>query len=411
MAWVEAEDKVTFGYLDALPTRAPLKARLTQLVNYERYGTPFRQGGHYFYTHNTGLQNQSVYYTQSSLTAPARVLLDPNTLSKDGTVAVRTLGVSQDGALMAYTLSEAGSDWETIHVRDVATGRDAPDVIHWSKFSQPSWARDDSGFFYSAYDPPASAEQMKAANYNQKIYFHRLGTPQAGDRLVYARPDHKDWFMGGGVSDDGRYLVIGVSPGDDPKNGVFYQDLKHQGSKTVELLNSFDAHYDFIDNDGPIFWFKTDKDAPRGRIVAIDTRHPEPSHWRETRAAGWGTQWRASAPSAGASSSLTCTTPTRSSRSTASTDGSSVRSPCRVSARRAASAAGAAMWRRFFSYTSFAAPTTIYRYDVPRARATVFRRPQIAFRRESVRDPTGLLPLQGRDARPDLPDVPERAGA
>jgi prolyl oligopeptidase len=280
-AWVEAENKVTFDYLDTLPTRAPLKARLTQLVNYERYGAPFQIGGRYFYSHNDGLQNQIVYYTQSLLTAPAHILLDPNTLSKDGTVAIRTLGISHDGRLMAYTLSEAGSDWETIHVRDVATGQDRPDVIHWSKFSQPSWTTDDRGFFYSACDSPVAAEQMKAANYNQKVYYHRLGTPQADDRLVYARPDHKDWYLGGGVTDDGRYLILGVSPGSIPRNGVFYQDLRDKSDQTVELLPKFDAKYGFIDNDGPVFWFRTDLDAPRGRIVAIDIRHPEPQNWRE----------------------------------------------------------------------------------------------------------------------------------
>ncbi len=377
-AWVDAENKVTFGYLDTLPTRPALKARLTQLVNYERFGVPFQEGRRYFYTHNSGLQNQSVYFTQTALNAKARVLLDPNMLSKDGTVAVRSIGVTPDGKFLAYALSDAGSDWQTIHVRNVETGRDLPDIVPWSKFSAPSWTNDDRGFFYSAYDPPTAADQLKAANYNEKIYYHRLGTPASRDRLAYARPDHKDWFMSGGVTDDGRYLILDVSPGDDPKNGVFYQDLQDKRAKTVELLNWFDATYSFIANQGPLFWFQTNRNAPRGKIVAIDIRHPARKNWREIVPQSGDTLESVSAVGHRFLASYLHDAHTV--IKVYGLDGKLERALPLPGIGTAGGFGGKLTdTETFFSYSSYAAPPTIYRYNVPQGRVTVFRKPQIAF--------------------------------
>ena len=280
-AWVEAQNKVTFAYLEQIPERARLKQRLTQLWNFERYGIPFKRGARYFFSKNDGLQNQSVIYTLSSLEAEATVLLDPNKLSADGTVALSGLAVSEDGRHVAYGLATSGSDWQEWKVRDVATGQDLADHLKWVKFSGASWTHDHQGFFYSRYDEPAPGTQLSGVNYFQKVYYHRLGTPQSDDKLIYHRPDHKDWGFGGQVSDDGRYLVITVSEGTDPKNRVFYRDLERPEAPVVELLTDFDASYNFIDNDGPVFWFHTDLEAPRGRVVAIDTTKPQRANWRE----------------------------------------------------------------------------------------------------------------------------------
>ena len=214
-AWVEAQNKVTFGYLQQIPEQPAIKARLTKLWNYERYGVPFKQGGRYFISKNDGLQNQSVLYTMTSLdTAPA-VLLDPNKLSADGTVALKSYDITEDGHLMAYALSAAGSDWEEIRVRDVRTAEDLPDLTRWVKFSGISWTKDGKGFFHSRYDEPTEETRLTKANYFHKLYYHRLGSPQAEDKLVYHRPDHKDWNFNGSVTDDGHYLVIAASQGTD----------------------------------------------------------------------------------------------------------------------------------------------------------------------------------------------------
>src|SRR5438874_3902234 len=280
-AWVEAENKVTFGYLEQIPERPRIRERLTRLWNYERYGVPFKEGGRYFFTKNDGLQNQSVLYTMRSLDDTPRVLLDPNKLSPDGTIALTGYTITDDGQLMAYGLSSAGSDWEDWKVRDIETGRDLPDLIKWVKTSTASWTKDGKGFFYSRYAAPSATNEFKGVNYYHKLYFHRLGTDQQGDPLIYDRPDQKEWGFYGGVTDDGRYLIITVWHGTDPRNRVYYKDLQQPDSKVVRLLDDFDADYTFIDNIGPVFLFRTDYKADRGRVIAIDTTNPARANWRE----------------------------------------------------------------------------------------------------------------------------------
>src|SRR5262249_2961847 len=192
--WVEAENNLTYSFLNEIPARDAIKARLTKLWNYERYGVPFKQGHRYFYSRNTGLQNQSVIYSVTSLTAEPTMLIDPNTLSADGTVALSGLSVSQDGKLLAYSLSASGSDWQEWKVRDVETGKDLTDDLKWVKFSGASWTPDGKGFFYSRYDEPKD-NALKGTNYFQKLYYHRLGTSQAEDTLIYERPDQKEWLF------------------------------------------------------------------------------------------------------------------------------------------------------------------------------------------------------------------------
>jgi prolyl oligopeptidase len=280
-AWVKSQNQVTFSWLDQIPERAAIRARLTQLWNHERYGIPFKRGTRYFFSRNNGLQNQSVLFTLASLEAEPRLLLDPNLLSADGTVALSGYTVSEDGAWLAYGLSEAGSDWQEWKVRDVRTGQDSADTLKWVKFSSPSWARDGSGFYYSRYDEPPEGTRLTRANYYHKLYSHRLGTAQAEDRLVYHRPDQKEWNFQGQVTDDGRYLVISASEGTSPKRRIYYQDLARPEASVTSLLTNFDAAYSFIDNDQSVFWFRTDLKAPRGRVVAVDITRPAEANWRE----------------------------------------------------------------------------------------------------------------------------------
>ena len=280
-AWVEAENRVTFGYLEKIPQRPAIKQRMLDLFNFERFGTPYHEAGRYFFSHNNGLQNQDQWFWSSSLDGGQTLLLDPNTLSADGTVSVSAPVPTEDGTLVAYEISASGSDWKEIRVRYVATGTDLPDKIEWVKFSGISWAKDGSGFFYSRYDAPTEKDRLTRLNEFQKLYFHKLGTPQSDDRLVYERKDHPRWGFAGEVTDDGHYLVITISEGTDVKNRLYYQDISQPGSPVVELLNDFDASYNFVGNDGPVFWFLTDLNSPRGRLIAIDTRSPGRPMWKE----------------------------------------------------------------------------------------------------------------------------------
>jgi len=290
-AWVMAEAKLSRSFLDAIPGRQAIRDALTRVWNYERWTAPERHGRYWFFSHNDGLQNQSVLYVATDPDAKPRVLIDPNTLSKDGTVALRQTAVSDDGRLFAYALSDAGSDWQTWHVRDVATGRDLPDVLEWSKAGGGSWRKDDSGFYYTRYQPPQPGETLKAANQYEKLYFHRLGTPQSADVLVYTRRDDPDWFVGGQVTDDGRYLVITANHGDEVQNTLLVQRLAagHSSGAAAALpgdgpimpvIPQPTAMYTFIGNVGATLYVLTDDHAPRNRIIAIDLARPDPAHWR-----------------------------------------------------------------------------------------------------------------------------------
>lgn len=277
-AWVKAQNQVTFSYLEKLPRREEIKTRLQKLWNYERVGRPFEQGGRWFYTYNSGLQNQAVLMTAGALDGEAKVLLDPNAMSKDGTTSLSDYSPSEDGKLIAYGVSEAGSDWNTIRVRDIASGRDLDDVVRWVKFSGVSWRKDGSGFYYSRYDEPKAGAALTAKNEFHKLYFHRIGSAQGEDQLIYERKDQPKWGFGGSVTEDGQYLVIQVWLGTEPKNRVFYQKIA--GGPVVELLNDNDARYDFIDNEGSVFYFRTDLNAPCYQVIAIDVSKPEREHWR-----------------------------------------------------------------------------------------------------------------------------------
>ena len=383
-AWVEAENKVTFAYLSAIPQREEFKERLTKLWNYERFGVPEHQGGRYFFTHNSGLQNQRVLFVADKLESKPRMLLDPNTLSTDGTVALAGYVPSEDGRWLAYGLSRAGSDWEDWHVRDVTTGEDRSDHLEWVKFSGAAWKKDGSGFYYSRYDAPKPGEEKKGLNEFQKLYFHRIGTKQSEDPLIYERKDHSDWGFGASVTDDGRYLVINVSQGTDPKNRFYYKDLADEKNPVVELLNDFDASYELINNIGTIFFFKTNLDASRGRVIAIDIQHPERAHWQEVIGQ--------SATDAMQSVSLLhgqfiCAYlhDAHSVVKIFTTDGTAAAAKFSRDLPLAALGSAGGFGGKitdtetFYSFTSFTVPGTIYRLDLTTGESTVFREPHVEF--------------------------------
>ncbi len=377
-AWVEAQNQVTFGYLGEIPAREQIKQRLTQLWNYERYGIPFKEGNRYFYFKNDGLQNQSVLYTLTSLDAEPTVLFDPNTLSEDGTIALSSLSISEDGKLMAYGLSTSGSDWKEWKVREVETGSDKSDHLKWVKFSGASWTHDGEGFFYCRYDEPNEATKLEDINYYQKLYYHKLGTPQSEDVLIYHRPDQKEWMFGAGVTEDGRYLIISVDRGTDPKNLVFYKDLQTPDSPVVELISEFEANYSFIDNDGSVFWFRTDLDAPRGRVIAININNPARENWQEIIP-----QAAETLESVGLLNNQFVADYLKDAHSSIKVfnlDGSFVRE---VDLPGIGSAGGFGGKRydteTFYSFTSFTTPATIYRYDMVSGESTIFRQPEVDF--------------------------------
>jgi prolyl oligopeptidase len=280
-AWIAEQNRLTFDCLSQIPARERIATRIAELWNYEKYDPPFKRGGRYFFTCKDGLQNQTVLYWMESLEDKPKVVLDPNLLSEDGTVALTSYTVSDDGRLLAYGLSTAGSDWQEWRVREVESGRDLDDHLEWVKFSDASWAPDNQGFYYSRYDEPEEGTEYKGANYYHKLYHHRIGTPQTADELVYERPDQKEWLFGGHVTEDGRYLIISVWIGTHRENAILYQALETENGPVVELLAEFDALYDIIGNEGPVFYCLTDLEAPMSRVVAIDITRPDRANWRE----------------------------------------------------------------------------------------------------------------------------------
>lgn len=272
-AWVQAQNAVTEKAFAAMPQRLPTRALYTALYNHERYGVPFKEGGRYFWTRNDGLQQQAVLYTAASLSATPSVALDPNTLSKDGTAALSSVVPSRDGRRLAYGVSVAGSDWQTWRVRDLATGQDLPDRIEWVKFGAATWSPDGQGFFYPRYDAPKPGEALSGVNFFQKIYYHRLGTPQAEDQLVIDNPREQKWMFGTSVSDDGRLLIVSVSNGTGRRNGLLLLPLEngaYRGGQPQPLTLAFDAQYLPLALDGQRLVLRTDRGAPNGRLVSVD---------------------------------------------------------------------------------------------------------------------------------------------
>ncbi|NOT60472.1 MAG: S9 family peptidase [Acidobacteria bacterium] len=383
-AWIEAQNRLTFGLLEQIPERAHIKERLTKLWNYEKYGVPFKEGGKYFFTKNDGLQNQSVLYVSDALNGQPRVLLDPNTLSNDGTVALAGYAVSRDGKHLAYGLAASGSDWNEWKVHDIATGKDTSDHLKWVKFSGAAWSKDGQGFFYSRYDEPNEKTKLEDVNYFQKLYYHVLGTPQSADRLVYERKDQKEWGFSGDVSEDGQYLVINVWQGTDPRNRFFYQDLSQKDtgadSKVVELLPNLEAAYNFIGNDGTRFYFRTDRHAARGRVIVLDISRPNGSR-DFPEVIPQAAETLESVSLVGNQFIASYLKDAQAQIKVFDLTGKFVREIKLPSIGTAMGFGGKrADGETFYAFTSFTTPTTIYRYDVKKDVSKIHRQPQVTFR-------------------------------
>ncbi len=383
-AWVKDQNAVTDKFLDAMAQRAPVKKIYTDLYNYERFGLPWKEGGRYFWTRNDGLQQQSVVYTATSLKAQPQIAIDPNLLSKDGTVALTGMKVSRNGRYLAYGVAVAGSDWQMWQVRDLTTGKNLLDKTEWVKFSSAEWTPDSKGYFYSRYDAPKDGTALTGSNYYQKLYYHRLGTTQAEDQLVYQNPTEKEWGFGASVTDDGRHVIINVWKGSGRKNGLLVMPLKDgaltltgaAGLKTITL--DFDAEFTPIGANGNTLWVKTDLDAPKGRVVAIDLTKRERANWKtvvaETNDTLTGTgvvggkilaQYLQDAATAVKVYAL---------------NGKFVADVTLPGVGSAGGFSGRFKDQEtFYNYTSLINPTEIYRYDIATGKSTLFKRPKTAF--------------------------------
>jgi prolyl oligopeptidase len=276
-AWLEAQQRLTSARLASIPTRDPIKARLTALWNYPRYAIPHRAGTRYFFWKNTGLQPQDVLYRQATLDSEPVMVLDPNTCSPDGTVAVTNWAVSHDGTLLAYALSQRGSDWQTIKIRHVETGQDYAESLLWCRFTGIAWTHDNAGFFYNRFPEPGAVSEDEQYAWN-RLDWHALSTPQADDPLVYERPDNRELRFSPRITDDGAYLVLHVWHHSSGPNRLYYRAVDSAGP-FIRLLDEADAQYAFLGNVDTVFYFYTDLEAPRGRIIAIGLTQPARAQW------------------------------------------------------------------------------------------------------------------------------------
>ena len=379
-AWVKSQNLVTDAFLDAMPQRMPVRKLYSELYNFEKFGIPFKEGGRYFWTRNNGLQQQAVLYTAKSLKAEPMVALDPNTLSKDGTAALGGYAASRDGKLLAYGVAAAGSDWQTWKVRDLSTGKDLADQLNWVKFSGAAWTPDGKGFFYSRYDEPAEGAALTGANYFQKLFYHRLGTPQSADQLVAANPNEKEWGFGAEVSDDGKAVFITVWKGGE-KNGLMVLPLvkgAYAGGEPKAISLAFDAQYVPVALNGSTLIVKTDKDAPRGRLIAIDLKASGKQAWKTLVAESDDAMTGASVVGGRLLLSYL-----RDASTVVRVHGLDGRARGEVSLPGVGTASGfagrASDKETFFNYTSLTTPSSIYRLDVASNKVELFKRPQTAF--------------------------------
>ncbi len=377
-AWVEAQNQITNAYLEDIPHRDAIRKLLTKLWDYEKFSAPRKVGGRYFFSKNDGLQNQSVLYTMESLPAEPRVLLDPNQWSKDGTVALAGIAISDDAKYLAYAVAEAGSDWRTWKVLDVASGEPLADELKWTKFSSASWTPDGKGFFYGRYPEPKEGEEFQSLNKNMKVMYHRIGTPQRDDVLVYHRPDQAEWGFQTSVTEDGHYLIITTWKGTDDRYRITFKDLSEPYGLPIDLIENFENDYTFVGNDGPVFYFRTDLNAPNGRVIAIDTREPAPDNWQEIIP-----EAKENLVSVGIVGNLFVCDYLQDAKSQVklyAMDGSFVRE---VELPGIGTAGGFSGKRTdtetFYTFSSFATPPSIYRYDVITGKSSLYRQAEVAF--------------------------------
>lgn len=375
--WVEAQNVVTDAYLETLPARDLFQQRLRALYDYERFGIPEKEGGRYFYTRNDGLQNQSVLYARETADGEGRLLIDPNLWSKDGATALDAWVPSDDGTKLAYSIQDGGTDWRTVKVLDVATGKETGDVIEWVKFSGIDWARDGSGFFYSRFPETAEGQKFQALNENQTVYFHKLGTPQAADAKVYATPDRPKLGHGASVSDDGKWVIVTSSEGTDDRYEITLIDLTRPGYPARTLVKGLENNWSYVGNRGTTFFWATNKDAPRLRVVTMDVAEANP---RPVEIIAEDAATLDGLSLVGGELVATYLVDAKTEVRRYGLDGRKLGTVTLPGIGTAVGFEGDADDKEtFFAFTSFATPTTIYRLDVGTGAASVWEQPQVAF--------------------------------
>jgi prolyl oligopeptidase len=376
-AWIDVQNKITFDYLSTIPQREQIKKRLTELWNYEKYSAPFKSGKHYFYYKNDGLQNQSVLYIADSISDQGRVFLDPNKLSADGTAALGGTSFTDDGTLMAYGVALAGSDRSEWRIKTVETGQDLPDILPPNRQGGVSWLKDNSGFFYSSFKPTEKGKELKETTFGQKFYFHKLGTSPTEDVVVYERPDNKEYFVGGFVTEDGNWLIINVGKGTGPENMVYFKDLSKKDSQIMPLVDKLEDDFSFIGNDKSTFYFRTDKGATRAKVVRVNVANGD-YKWEDVIAESPETLQ--GVDFINNQLVLNYLKDAYTQIKIYDLKGKFVRE---VKLPGIGSAGGFGGKRfdteTFYSYSSYNAPPTIYRYDMKTGKSEMYRQAKVAF--------------------------------
>lgn len=376
--WVEQQNKLTFSYLKDLPYREKIEQRITELWNYEKYGLPRKSGSHYYYSKNDGLQNQSVIYQVDKLDGAPKVLIDPNEWSKDGTVALAGMAFSDNGKYLAYGIQDGGSDWRTWKVMDVTTGKILQDELNWIKFSGISWSADNKGFFYGRYDEPEKGEKFQSLNKNMKVFYHRVGTSQAEDQLIHQNADEPDWGFQTDATEDGKYLVITVWKGTANKYRISFKDLTKEDSPVKELISNFDHEFTFVGNHGPLLYFVSDWKAPKKCVLAINVHHPEQENWKVIVP-----EAEEALDSAGIVGGKLVTDYLKDAKTQIKIydlQGKFVREVKFPGIGTASGFGGKQdQTETFYSFSSFATPPTIYRYDMESGESKVVRQAKVDF--------------------------------
>ncbi|NOY30059.1 MAG: S9 family peptidase [Planctomycetes bacterium] len=377
--WADSQNQVTRTYLDRIKQRAAIHQRLTKLWNYERYSVPQQTAGRYFFRKNSGLQNQAVFFVADSYNSQGRVLLDPNTWSEDGTIALGATAVSDDGKLLAYSRKESGSDWSTIYLLDIDTGKQLPEKLRWTRWGNIVWNADSTGFFYTRYPEPEAGQQFQSLAINPRCCFHRLGDSQDQDQLVYQRPDHPKWSFWIQRTDDNRYLVMSISRSTDPQNQVLLRPVAAPlDSKWMPLVEDFENEFSLIGNEGAKLLFLTDLDAPTKRVVAMPTDNPGREHLTEVIPASDATLESVTLldEKLVASYLRDVATEVR----IFSTAGLPLRELELPGVGSAHGFGGRQTdTETFYAFTSYATPTSIFRYDMKTGKSTKIRAPQVEF--------------------------------
>ncbi len=377
--WVEAENKVTNAFLESIPEREAIKKRITDIFNYEKISAPFKINNRYFFFKNDGLQNQNVLYVQDTLDGEAKMLIDPNAWTKDGTVALSGLEVSDDAKLIAYGTAESGSDWNVWKVLDVATGKVLSDELKWVKFSNTSWTKDNKGFYYSRFPEPQAGAAFQNLNVDMKLYYHKLGTPQSDDKLIYERKDNPKWTVGGGVTEDGKYLLISIGDGTTSRKvRISYQDLSDPTTKIVDLIDNHEGKFNFLGNDGGVFYFQTDYNAPKYQVIAIDTKNPDKKNWKTI--IGQANEPLDSVDLVGNRFICSYLKDAKTAVKVHEVDGKFVRDVALPGIGTASGFNGKRTdTETFYTFSSFATPTSIYRYDPATGESKLIRQAKVKF--------------------------------